>query len=747
MLIKSHLKLAGLVSLALAAFPVPARAAEAGNNIDGTTASAFAKTWAARSALLRGNIVTLLGLPLEKTALLPLVREVVTTRNYRIEAVSYESEPGSRVSASLYLPIGSKAPVPAIVLACGHGGSKSGLDAQYAGQLYATLGFACLIPDTIGEEEREASGRLGARGHDLLHFGNQIVDFVQTRLKRLVLGKIVWDLMRGIDYLQTREEIDALRIGIAGYSLGGTSAGMVACIDQRISAAFLCGWVFSPRGAETGKPCSKMPYQEIKQLMGFDEMTALPAPHATIFFMCGANDDVIDKIKGGTMNVDDLTTFVPAARRILERAGLKGEVRYEIVPEAGHRPFFLSENAVAFFQEKLMQAAERRPLPSQRILFGPWVDSQGQAIEPHYNTERRERGLVAVDCGAVYRTPRQLACNPGLAIPDPSYTMQGWVFNTVRANYPKEFARWLAPQNWQRDRESPVISLGRSGAFDDTHVSNPNVIFENGTYTMWYTGGTGAVEDRLPSKLGIARSTDGIRFNKGAESPVYEFGDGRTSIVTSRLLRNPDGSVLRENGKLVMWFVAKDKTGPIARSTLRSAVSADGTTWSSPSPPLLENAYAPTVIKEGDTYRMWYSDVTSDPWVVRHASSRDGISWMVSPEFALTVDQPWEQKRLFYPEVLKVDGWYVMWYGAYWSAHEQKTAIGCAVSADGLHWVKNPGNPVFMPDPSHDWESHYTTGHTVLRLPDGAFRIWYGSRRKPPFVNKYFAVGTARWKP
>lgn len=88
-----------------------------------------------------------------------------------------------------------------------------------------------------------------------------------------------------------------------------------------------------------------------------------------------------------------------------------------------------------------------------------------------------------------------------------------------------------------------------------------------------------------------------------------------------------------------------------------------------------------------------------------------------------------------------------MWYGSY-SQHgseEMKTAIGCAYSADGLRWQKDPDNPVFAPDPSRAWESHYTTSQSILHLDDGSLRIWYASRPAPPFVHKYYAIGTARW--
>ena len=34
-----------------------------------------------------------------------------------------------------------------------------------------------------------------------------------------------------------------------------------------------------------------------------------------------------------------------------------------------------------------------------------------------------------------------------------------------------------------------------------------------------------------------------------------------------------------------------------------------------------------------------------------------------------------------------------------------------------------------------------------VSMPDGSLRIWYASRKKPPFVNKYFAINTAVWNP
>ena len=122
----------------------------------------------------------------------------------------------------------------------------------------------------------------------------------------------------------------------------------------------------------------------------------------------------------------------------------------------------------------------------------------------------------------------------------------------------------------------------------------------------------------------------------------------------------------------------------------------------------------------------------AEPWCFRAAESADGQDWRVYPEPVLRPNQAWEQTRLFYPTVLRLSGTYLMWYGSYssYTPGPFKTALGFAVSRDGIHWHKFSRNPVFGPDESRPWESHYTTSQSVVRRADGSFRIWYASRSK-----------------
>jgi predicted GH43/DUF377 family glycosyl hydrolase len=317
---------------------------------------------------------------------------------------------------------------------------------------------------------------------------------------------------------------------------------------------------------------------------------------------------------------------------------------------------------------------------------------------------------------------------------------------------PPAVKAWLGPQQWTHDLNEPVLSLGETGAFDDTHIFAPCVAKENGSYQLWYCGSTGTARDvsgqRVPDercfKLGLATSNDGLHFTKHGK-PVFEINDPARSILTPSVLRSADGTPLREGGKLRMWFSTADFSGRTGPHVVQESTSGDGTEWSPASEAELQKAYAPSVLKTGNEYQIWYTDVSSFPWKFRHARSNDGKSWNVTPEPVMFIDQTWEYRVLVYPCVIKVDDCYLMWYGSYTADDRLKTAMGFAASQDGIRWHKHPENPVLRPSADRPWESNYVGNASVIREPDGKFRMWYASRKKPPFLNLYFAINSATW--
>ena len=58
-------------------------------------------------------------------------------------------------------------------------------------------------------------------------------------------GVILWDDIRALDYLASRPEVDATRLGCVGLSVGGYRSYLLAALDERIKAAVDVGWMTS----------------------------------------------------------------------------------------------------------------------------------------------------------------------------------------------------------------------------------------------------------------------------------------------------------------------------------------------------------------------------------------------------------------------------------------------------------------------------------------------------------------------
>lgn len=173
------------------------------------------------------------------------VLERVSLQGMVREKIRYDVEVGERVSAYLFLPEGA-GPRPAVLCVHQHhrefhlgksepAGLAGNPDQFYALEL-ARRGYATLAPDVLGFEERQHPM---LRGQDYERF---------EAMRRLTEGsslqaKMLWDLMRAVDYLGTRKEVDARRIGCLGHSLGGQETLFLAATDRRIAAAVSsCGF-------------------------------------------------------------------------------------------------------------------------------------------------------------------------------------------------------------------------------------------------------------------------------------------------------------------------------------------------------------------------------------------------------------------------------------------------------------------------------------------------------------------------
>jgi len=176
------------------------------------------------------------GLP-DRTPLNARVVGRLDADDYHVEKIIYESRPNHHVTAALYLPPG-EGPFPAVLIACGH--SKNGKAAGYnqrMGIVLARHGLAAMCYDPIGQGERsqilneKGEGTLGSTTeHFLVGVGATLVGTNTAQYR-------IYDGIRGIDYLASREDIDGRRIGCTGCSGGGTLTSYIMCLDDRVTCA------------------------------------------------------------------------------------------------------------------------------------------------------------------------------------------------------------------------------------------------------------------------------------------------------------------------------------------------------------------------------------------------------------------------------------------------------------------------------------------------------------------------------
>lgn len=177
------------------------------------------------------------GFPAERTELRPRVEKAFEDDEIRIEKIIYESRPKFYVTANLYLPkrSGGKK-VPAIVRVVGHStrGRLSGYVVTFSEHL-ARLGYAVLAIDNLGQGERiYINGGHGSRTPTTNHY---FQGAALTLTGFNLAGHMIWDVMRGIDYLETRPEIDMSRVVMTGESGGGTLTSYVAVLEDRLLGA------------------------------------------------------------------------------------------------------------------------------------------------------------------------------------------------------------------------------------------------------------------------------------------------------------------------------------------------------------------------------------------------------------------------------------------------------------------------------------------------------------------------------
>lgn len=248
---------------------------------------------------LREKFIDSIGGFPERTSLNAKVTGRVERDRFTVEKVLFESEPGFYVTGAMFLPDPKSFPPPwpGVLVVCGHTAEGKQTDAyQRATALLALHGIAGFIIDPVCQGERsqlldDAGKPLDANstvGHTLVGTGAILVGRNTARYE-------IWDAIRGLDYLESRDDIRPDSLGCMGNSGGGTQTAYLMALDPRVKAAapscYIVGFetllrTIGPQDAEQNI------FGQIAYGMDHADYLMMRAPRPTL--LCAATGDFFE---------------------------------------------------------------------------------------------------------------------------------------------------------------------------------------------------------------------------------------------------------------------------------------------------------------------------------------------------------------------------------------------------------------------------------------------------------------------
>lgn len=453
-----------------------------------------------------------------RTELNASVTGVIARNGYRIEKIRYESRPGALVTAHLYLPDGD-GPWPAILRPYGHWElDKRSIVVQASAISLALAGYACLIIDPPGISTGERS-LYGSHDDYFLAMGSP------------VQGVYTWDLIRGIDYLVTRNDIDLEKIGATGGGEGGNAAAYAFALDDRIKAVAPVAWGASlESNPHLSCLCQAIP--GILNVGDVSDVFALRTESGAVMLL-GAEDDADCSIEGLSRTTDKL-------RRHWRKR--EADVRFEQFLGGRDYNRRMREAVLAFFNEHLRgfvtasYAPEFRPItdgfqnPSPAETVDPAsIDLQ---VNPEDNQPTRSfRDLLSQALiepyPEPYRNDERVAPWRKYASFDPIRPGAIFAFHDESVESPKEPGSLLIPTVDIDQKLCTLLGLSVAEVLAQVlHFALP------GGPETWESAGTGIAGDALTSMIASVRTL----VSTPEAPPKLLIAEGPVASMVARFL-------------------------------------------------------------------------------------------------------------------------------------------------------------------------------------------------------------------
>lgn len=258
--------------------------------------------------------------------------------DFTLEKFEFDNLAGSTVPGYLLLPKNAPGKVPAILYCHWHGGHydigkeelfRTNATPVPAGPALVKQGYAVIAIDAYCFGERNGAGPGGPAEKGSA--GEMTASKFNLWVGRSLWGMIVRDDLMALDYLASRPEIDATRIGVTGISMGATRTWWAMALDERLKAgvAVCCLTRYQDLARAEGLKYHGI-YYFVPGMLNYHDteaVVALAAPRPLLFQ--SGETDAGSPVEG----IRAIEKIVQKAYKVFER---EGEFQSKIYPGVGH---------------------------------------------------------------------------------------------------------------------------------------------------------------------------------------------------------------------------------------------------------------------------------------------------------------------------------------------------------------------------------------------------------------------------
>ncbi len=158
---------------------------------------------------------------------------------YSIEKIKLTSDNLTPITGLLFIPDGVTSNASAVLYVDGRGKDYEAEEGDIIEKIYVDSGKIVFSIDVRGFGETKDDESLNESKHGNIEHRNAVIS---NYIGKTLIGQRVEDIMKAVDYLNTRSEINSDSISIVGIDRAGTAVLHAAALDERINDVVIRQW-------------------------------------------------------------------------------------------------------------------------------------------------------------------------------------------------------------------------------------------------------------------------------------------------------------------------------------------------------------------------------------------------------------------------------------------------------------------------------------------------------------------------